>query len=178
MKDLPGAMPSSSEHVVLGRIAGVFGLRGWVKVLSYTRPREDILHYSPWLLKVGNEWIARVPRSGHPHGNGLIAQLEACEDRDRAAPLVGATVAVASKQLPALAAGEFYWAQLEGLRVFNRDNIELGRISHLFETGGNDVLVVKPQGRGRERWLPCTRAVVKRVDLDSGIVEVDWDPEF
>jgi len=158
----------------MGRVSGLYGVRGWVKIFSETEPREKILTYQPWYLGE-----ARVPRrlaEGRRHGKGLVIRIEGCEDRDRAAALVGQEIAIPRDQLPPAGADEFYWADLEGLSVETLDGISLGRVSRLFATAGNDVLVVKGD---RERLLPFIwRQVVKDVDLEIGRIRVDWDPDF
>lgn len=162
------------RRVIVGRVVGLFGVRGWVKVYSYTRPPEALLGYNTWQLGVRDEWQAREVAEGRRRGRGLIARIAGVGDRDAAARLVGATIAIDLAQLPARAPGEFYWAELEGLRVVNLAGQELGRVSHLFETGANDVLVVRGE---RERLIPFGRDVVHQVDLDAGVIRVDWDAE-
>jgi 16S rRNA processing protein RimM len=160
--------------VLLGRITGLFGVRGWVKVFSDTRPRENILNYSPWLVKRQGEWKEMALVEGRVHGPGIVARLQGYSDRDQAQALVGAEIAVQRRQLPPTKPGEHYWADLEGLRVVNLQGVELGTVSHLFETGANDVLVVTGE---RERLLPYTRHVIREVDLKARVLRVDWDPE-
>ena len=164
-----------TQRVTLGRIVGLFGVKGWVKIYSATRPIEDILNYSEWL--VGGEGAERRVRllDGRLQGPGLVALLEGCADRDQARALVGATIAVERAQLPALAEGEYYWCDLEGLRVLTLEGQVLGNVDHLIETGANDVLVVHGE---RERLLPYTGEVVRRIDLEAGLIEVDWDADF
>ncbi len=162
------------RKIAVGRVAGVFGVGGWVKVYSYTRPREAILSYNPWQLWVGDAWSARELIEGRRQGSGIVARVAGCEDRDAAARLVGAEIAIAAAQLPPAAEHEYYWAELEGLRVVNLAGQELGRVSHLFETGANDVLVVQGE---RERLIPFGRGVIRDVDLDAGILRVDWDAD-
>lgn len=159
----------------LGRIVGIFGVRGWVKVHSDTRPPEAILKYRPW--RVGKDGAFREVElaEGRPHGRGIVVRLEGCTDRDAAAQLVGNEVAVELSQLPPPKQGEYYWAQLEGLKVVNLEGQELGTVSHLFETGANDVLVVKDK---RERLIPYTCDAIRSVDLDAGVLQVDWDADF
>lgn len=167
---------SSGRRVVLGHIAGVFGVRGWVKIFSHTEPRAGIVDYGPWLVQVGGEWRELRVLEGQAHGKGVIARLAGIEDRDAAAALVGAEIAVDRERLPAPRAGEVYWTDLEGLRVETVDGRELGRISHLFETGANDVMVVVGE---RERLIPYLPGeVIKETDLAGGVMRVDWDPEF
>lgn len=160
--------------VTLGRITGLFGVRGWVKVFSDTRPRENILDYNPWLVKRRDDWEEMALAEGRVHGPGVIARLEGYSDRDQAQTLVGAEIAVHRRRLPPTRSGEYYWADLAGLRVVNLEGVELGTVSHLFETGANDVLVVTGE---RERLLPYTRHVIREVDLKARVLRVDWDPE-
>ncbi len=161
-------------RVPLGRVAGVYGTKGWVKILSETDPREGILRYSPWLLGPQSR-LCRV-REGKLHGKGVIAHLEGCDDRDQAALLVGHEIAVLRGQLPPPRPDEFYWIDLEGLAVATDQGVELGRVERLFSTGANDVLVVQGD---RERLLPFVWGdVIKDVDFERGRIEVDWDPDF
>jgi len=160
--------------LVLGRISGVHGVRGWVKVFSETEPRDNILTYSPWYL--GASQAAYKVAAGRLQGKGLVARIEGCEDRDQAADLVGQEIAVRRDQLPPPRADEFYWADLEGLTVETLGGTLLGRVDRLFSTVANDVLVVKAE---RERLLPFVWGqVVKEVDFELGRMRVDWDPEF
>jgi 16S rRNA processing protein RimM len=167
----------SDAYIAVGRISGIYGVKGWVKVYSHTRPRENILRYSTWQLQQGDGWQARALENGRRHGKAIIAKLDGCDDRDAAAALMGTTIAISREQLPEPAPGEYYWADLQGLEVVNQDGIELGRVSHLLETGANDVLVVK-QGE-TERLIPfVTEQFVTDIDLEAGRMRVDWDPEF
>ncbi len=166
---------AADELVVIGRVRGVFGVRGWVKVLSYTRPSEAILQYNPWFLRTGEQWGTVRLVSGRRQAKGVIACFEGCSDRDQASAWVGAEIAVTRAQLPRLQPGEYYWTQLEGLRVINLAGDELGRVDHLLETGANDVLVVEGD---RQRLIPYIPDVIRKVDLDSGTMLVDWDVDF
>ncbi len=162
--------------VLLGRIAGVFGVRGWVKVFSHTDPIENILDYSPWLLGIDGGWREYPLAEGKRHGKGLIARLTGCDDRDQALLLNGCEIAVPRSRLPDLREGDYYWSDLEGLGVESLDGRKLGTVSHLFDTGANDVLVVKGD---KERLIPFVwDHVIKRVDLEAGVIQVDWDPDF
>jgi len=165
---------SPERRISVGRVAGLFGVSGWVKVYSHTRPREAILNYRPWHITVGGATRTFDVLEGRQQGKGLVARIAGCDDRDTAAELVGAEIAIDATQLPATGGREYYWADLEGLRVVNDAGVELGRVSHLFETGANDVMVVRGE---RERLIPFGSAVVKEVDLDAGMIRVDWDAE-
>lgn len=165
---------SPSARIVLGRVSGLYGVKGWVKVYSETDPREGILRYSPWLL--GPEGVARRVAEGKVHGKGLIARLDGCEDRDQAAALIGQEIAIRRDQLPPPRPDEFYWIDLEGLAVVTQADVELGQVSHLFSTGANDVLVVQGE---RERLIPFVWGdVILDVDFDRRLIRVDWDPDF
>ncbi len=169
-------MMQSDEMVVMGRVSGVFGVCGWFKVYSDTKPREGILQYSQWYLQQHGEWREVKLLEGKRQGKGVIAKIQGCDDRDQAAALQDSKIAIRRAQLPALEAGEYYWTDLEGLRVETLGGVELGRVSYLFETGANDVVVVKGE---RERMIPYTWGeAIRRVDLAAGLMLVDWDPEF
>ena len=164
------------ERVILGKIAGVYGVRGWVKVFSETKPKENIFSYTPWQIKIDGQWQNVKVIEGKPHGKGLVAHLESYDDRDLARKLVGAEIAIDKAQLPAPAEGEYYWADLVGLKVITLDGQALGQVDQLFETGANDVLVVKGD---RERLIPFVQGqYIREVDMAAGVIRVDWDPEF
>lgn len=167
---------STDKRVVLGRVSGLFGVRGWVKVFSDTDPREGIVEYSPWQLHVRDEWRSVKVEAGQRHGKNVVVKLEGVDDREKAAALIGTEIAVMRSDLPATEAGEYYWADLEGLSVRTETGVELGTVDHLVATGANDVLVVKGE---RERLIPFVKEqVVKNIDLDARLLIVDWDPEF
>jgi len=159
---------------VVGRISGLYGVRGWVKVFSETEPRANILTYHPWYLGAGHRPWGLA--EGRPHGKGLVARLAGCEDRDQAAAVVGLEIRIRRDQLPWPVADEFYWADLVGLSVETLEGKPLGRVGRVFATAANDVLVVDGE---RERLLPFLwDRVIKDVDLGLGRIRVDWDPEF
>ena len=165
----------TTRPVALGRISGLFGVQGWVKVYSYTEPREAVLNYDRWLLcgKVG--WQEATVAEGQRHGKTIIARIDGYVDRDQAADLVGTEIGVARDALPETDANEYYWSDLEGLRVVHRDGSELGKVAYLIETGANDVMVVAGE---QERLIPFVMdKVVLGVDLDNGEIEVDWEWE-
>lgn len=175
------AVPASGQdvtddYVVLGRVSGIYGVHGWVKVYSETRVREDILGYDRWYLRRPQGWQAVRLIEGRAQAGGVIAQLEGIEDRDQARALIGTEIAVKKAQLPPVGPGEYYWADLEGLKVVNLEGVELGTVSHLFETGANDVLVVVDAER--ERLIPFTKDAVQGVDLKARVIRVDWDADF
>ncbi len=160
-------------QVVLGRITGVFGVKGWIKVFSHTEPREGILEYKDWLLKRGDNWQVVTVEDGKPHGKSVIAKLANVEDRDAAAELLDVDIAVLRENLPQIQAGEYYWADLEGLQVVHRDGRSLGKVAYLMATGANDVLVVNGNG---ECLIPFVMGeVILDVDFGQGLISVDWE---
>jgi 16S rRNA processing protein RimM len=165
----------SAGLVIMGRVTGLHGVRGWVKVHSYTRDHLDILEYDPWWLHLNGVWCEIELQEGRPQGRGIVVHLKGYDDREQATTLVGADIAIPRSRLPRLKKGEYYWSQLEGLRVVNLQGIELGRVSHLFETGSNDVLVVVGE---REYLLPYLPEVVQAIDLEAGTLHVEWDADF
>jgi 16S rRNA processing protein RimM len=159
--------------VVLGRIDGLFGVKGWVKVYSYTEPREAVLDYKDWLLGREGRWQRVVLAEGKRHGKAVIARLEGIEDRDAAAELTGSDIGVDRDALPAPGDGHYYWADLEGLTVVHKDGTELGRVAYLMATGANDVLVVDGPS---ERLIPFVPGdVILDVDIAAGVIRVDWE---
>jgi 16S rRNA processing protein RimM len=165
-----------ANPVVVGRIAALYGVRGWVKVFSHTDPRDNILRYQPWLVNINGAWQTLQHVEGRIHQQGIVARLDGYEDRDAATALLGCDIAVRPGQLAALAPGEYYWSELIGLKVITTEGVELGVVEKLLETGSNDVLVVQGE---RERLLPyLPGSVVMEVDKTAGVMRVDWDPEF
>jgi len=161
------------EPVVLGRISGFFGVRGWVKVYSYTEPREAVLNYERWLLSKNGEWQAAKVAEGKRHGKTVIARLDGIDDRDQAADLIGRDIGVPRDELPETDAGQYYWSDLEGLRVVRKDGSVIGEVSHLLETGANDVMVINGE---REHLVPFVKdEVVLDVDIAAGVIRVDWE---
>lgn len=166
----------TEELISLGKISGVFGVKGWVKVHSYTDPREKIIDYHHWQIKHQGRWQTVELASGKRQGKTVVAQLVGLDDRDQAELYRGDEIAIFRHQLDDLQSGEYYWHQLVGLEVLTREGVKLGLVDHLLETGANDVLVVKGD---RERLLPFTPGhTVVDVDLGAQQIIVDWDPDF
>ena len=169
-------MSDDDTLIPLGKISGVFGLQGWVKVCSDTDPREGIVRYRQWVLEQGADQKTLRVEQGKRHGKGVIAKLDGIADRDAAESLVGSRIAVRRADLPQLADDEYYWSDLIGIQVETVAGVALGTVKSLFATGANDVIVVDGD---RERLIPRIRGqVIKQIDLDQRRMEVDWDPDF
>ena len=170
-------MAGQDTEILLGRISGVYGIKGWVRIFSDTRPPAGIFSYSPWLIGRDGDWQPHEVEASRASEKKLFCHLAGVDSREQALALVGMDIAIRRSQLPLTEAGEIYWADLQGLTVINRDGTELGTVDYLIETGANDVLVVK--GRDREHLIPYIRGqTVLDVDAAAKILRVDWDEDF
>ena len=168
---------AGEKLVLLGRIVGVHGVRGELKLESYTEPRMQIFRYQPWLLRSASGERTIDACQGRAQGKGLVVELPGIADRDAAAALAGAEIWVMRSVLPPPQPGEYYWSDLEGLEVVTVEGVSLGKVSHLVATGANDVLIVKDAKR--ERLIPfLIGQFVMKVDFEAASLTVDWDPEF
>lgn len=169
----------------MGRLSGVYGINGWLKVMSYTEPQSQLFTYTPWWLKTA-QGVRRVEiDANRAQGKGFVVHIQGLDDREQAAQLSGVTVAVERRLLPELEEDDYYWHELQGLRVVSQwqdQSHDLGRVVRLLETGANDVLVIAPDEQSmddRERLVPYVPGqFVCSVDLAGGCIQVDWDPEF
>jgi len=165
------------RRILLGRVNGAFGVRGEIKLESWTEPREAIFRYQPWILRdpQGGERELRGVR-GKVSGKSLVATFPDVTDRDMVEAMRGTEIYVPRSALPPPSPGEYYWVDLEGLRVVNVEGVDFGTVSHLFATGANDVLVAQGD---RERMIPFVEPdYIRSVDFDAGVVTVDWDADF
>ena len=172
-----------TEYIIVGRIAGQYGVSGWVALTSYMRPPAQILQYRRWLtggaFGDGDEamWTPMQVAETHGRGDKLRVKLDGVDDREAAARLRGRPIAVAKSQLAKLTAGEYYWHELIGLTVINRAGETLGTVDHLLETGANDVLVVRAGGALNEQLLPWSPYVIDKVDVAGGRIAVNWESD-
>ena len=190
---MPGEGDLASEILVVGRISGCYGIKGWVKIHSYTEPAENFLAYSHFKLKRRSGLEPVEFDSARRQGKGLVAHIKGVDERNLAESFKGLEIVVGSEQLPSLEEGEFYWQQLQGLQVWcqssedgreieggqaDEPRVLLGIVDYLIETGSNDVLVVKACAGSideQERLIPyLPEDVVTRIDLEEGLIEVDW----
>lgn len=166
----------ADRRIVIGRISGLFGVRGWVKLFSYTDPMANLLEFRELQLGSGENWRPSMLAEGRRHGKTLVGRFEGVTDRDQAARLVGEEIAIRRDQLPETKANEVYWTDLVGLEVVNVHGEPLGIVDRLLETGANDVLVLRGD---KERLVPFVRGtVVKDIDQEAGRITVDWERDF
>jgi 16S rRNA processing protein RimM len=162
--------------IVVGEIAGLYGVKGWVRVRSFTDPVGNIMNYQPWHIDHGGVTGPRRVEQVRQHGAGVVARLAGLEDRESARALIGAEILVLRSQFPAAVQQEYYWADLVGMQVKNAQGLELGVVVQVMSTGANDVLVLKGE---RRRLVPfIVPDTVRRVDLRDRVIEVNWDADF
>jgi 16S rRNA processing protein RimM len=169
----------SDTHLILGRISSVFGIKGWVKVVSHTQPRENIFSYPHWLVKRSGQWQECQVETGKPHGKTLVAKIKNVDTREEAETWVGAEIAITRDMLPETDKDEYYWADLIGLKVTNLEGEDFGVVKRLMETGSNDVLIVYNKESKTEHLIPwLIDQVIKQVDQDDQHIVVDWELDF
>lgn len=174
-----------SNLIDVGRIASVFGVKGWLKVNSSTEPKENIVSYSPWLVKTRHGVKEFEIDDYQFKGENLIVHFNGIDNPEDAAQYTLANIAIERSQLPELEQSEFYWHQLIGLNVISQydgKEFDLGCVKRLMETGANDVIVVASAEASvddRERLIPYAPGeYILAVDIDAGEIRVNWDPEF
>ncbi|MFA0923247.1 ribosome maturation factor RimM [Xanthomonas fragariae] len=170
-------MKQTERRILLGRIAGAFGVKGELKIESWTEPRSAIFRYQPWTLrKPSGEESTLSGARGRDQGKHLIATFPDISDRSTVEAMHGVEIYVSRGALPPPKPDEYYWVDLEDLQVETVEGVKLGMVSHLFSTGSNDVMVVRGD---RERLVPFVQPdFVKSVDFQANLMVVDWDPDF
>jgi 16S rRNA processing protein RimM len=159
----------------MGRIAAPFGVKGWVKVQTFSEDPGTLMDFESWRVGRGEQHTQYTVEAIQDHSNTLVAKLVGIDDRDAAYALRGQEISVAKSELPPPEEGAFYWSDLIGLRVVNREGVELGKVDSLMESGTNDLLVVKGT---RNHLIPFIAAFVGKVDLAGGTIEVDWGEDY
>ncbi len=159
--------------VVMGRVRAPHGLKGWIKIQPFTQEIEGLLDYPEWWLGGEGQWQQHRVAESAVHGSMVVARLDGFVDRDAAAGLRGRDVAVPRAALPENREGEFYWNDLLGMEVSDRNASKLGLVAKILETGANTVLVVQGD---KELLVPFIQDVVVNVDLKARQLVVDWEP--
>ncbi|MCO6524511.1 MAG: ribosome maturation factor RimM [Candidatus Schmidhempelia sp.] len=176
-------MTTPENLIIVGKFGACYGIRGWLRVFSFTEQSGNIFAYQPWYIQRAGTWQVVEVESYKPHNQDTIVKIVGIDDRDVANALTNVDIYVNADLLPQLTDGEFYWKDLIGCRVVTISGYDLGQVSELMETGANDVLVVKANLKDafgkKERLLPFVeQQVIKNIDLKTRIIEVDWDPAF
>jgi 16S rRNA processing protein RimM len=173
-------MSQASDTLIVGKIGAPHGVKGWVKINSYTDTPEGIFDYTPWQLADGKEYQVDQWR---PHGKALVAKLVGVESRDGAEGIKNLEISITEEQLPDLGDNEFYWRDLTGMQVVTTQGYDLGVVKDVFNTGANDVLLVRARAKDafgqKERLIPFVfDSVVLTVDKAEKVITVEWDPGF
>lgn len=176
-------MSSASENLIVGKIGAPYGVKGWVKINSFTQNADSIFDYAPWTLVIGQSTRQSIKvDQWRYHGKSLVAKLEGVDDRNGAELVKNAEISILTAQLPELE-HDYYWKDLIGMQVVTDKGYDMGVVKDLFETGANDVMLVKAKMNDafgqKERLLPFLHdTVVLKVDKDGNTITVDWDPSF
>lgn len=179
-------MSEKAEQLhILAKITGYYGVKGWLKLYSFTEPRENIIHYPALKIRRNKRegWQDIKLDSGKAHGKGVIAHFTGYDNREIAASLIGAELAVYRSDFKPAGKDEYYWSDLIGMTVKNLEGIELGQVTRLMETAANDVLVIKANSKGQknseEILIPFVLDhFIEQVDLDAGTITVDWPVDW
>ncbi|WP_096087243.1 ribosome maturation factor RimM [Agaribacterium haliotis] len=177
-------MDGEAKFSCVGKISGVHGLRGWLKIKSFTEPEQNVFEYTPWRVKLQGQWQELEVERAQPHKGGWIARIVGVDDRTAAEAYKLIDIYVDQNQFAALEEGEFYWHELVGMRVQAEQDggenpLDIGVVKQLLETGANDVLVIQADASSvdnKERLIPYVPDVyVKDVDLETRVLVVSWD---
>jgi 16S rRNA processing protein RimM len=169
---------TATPHLVMGRIAAPFGVRGWVRATPWSEDPHALLAHRTWALRRadGDGWVSVEVTDAKAQGRGLVAKLRGVETRDEASALRGHEIGVPREAAAAPKEGEVYWSDLVGLDVVNREGVALGRITDVVAYGAHPVLHVTADAT--TRLVPYVPAYVDRVDVVARRVVVDWQPEY
>lgn len=176
----------TKDYLLIGKVTSAFGIKGWVKVYSYTEIHQDIGQYTPWYFSSSEQSPENLqevtPLDVKPQGKILAARLKGCDDRNQAELFHGLWIWGRKEQLPKLDDDAFYWSDLIGLTVINLQKENLGKVYQVMETGANDVLQVNPTLESldnQKRLIPYTwQQAIISVDIEQQEIIVDWDADF
>ena len=165
------------RRVEVGRLGAAHGVRGWLRVQSFTDPPQRLFEWKQWRLQSPDAGAAREVKllEARPQGNGWIARLEGIDERDAASRLSGQLVLIDREELPPTSGREHYRADLVGFEVKNVEGALLGVIDHFVDTPGNAVMVIKG---AREHWVPVSAQHLRSVDPFARAIVVDWPEDF
>lgn len=166
----------SQKKIIVGKFGKPYGVHGWIKVNSFTIPETNILNFNHWFILKQNNLTEIKIESIREQGQVIIVKLPHCLNPETARLYTNIDIYVDREEFPALSNDEYYWTDLEGLKVVNTENIEFGHVDHVLATGANDVLVVKSPTK--ERLIPYIKNVIINVDLKAKVINVDWDEDF
>lgn len=165
---------ADTAYIIIGKFGSTYGVHGWIKIRTYTEFGPHILEYNPWYInRQHHTWTPITIESGRVQGNSVIVKLPDIETPEQARLFTGLSIAITRSQLPTLKENEYYWSDLMGLTVINKNGEILGKVISLMETGSNDVLIVKGDKEHAIPYLPGK--VITSVDLKKQEIHVDWE---
>ena len=173
-----------ADAIEVGRIADAWGIKGWFKVLPHSAQPEALFSSKRWLLQppgaAGSQAFRLAIREAKEHSDVIVASSEDVPDRNAAEALRGARVFVPRSSFPTAGDDEYYWVDLIGLAVVNREGVALGTVRELLATGPQTTLVLDATEDGKpvERMVPFVSAFVDQVDLAGRLITVDWQPDY
>lgn len=176
MSQKPHNLDISTDWLVVGRFGRPHGIKGFITVVSFTEPRENILDYTHWHIGTNNQWQPINVLQTTVNNKFILAQIEGYTEREQVAQLTNVEIAVKREQLPTLKPDEYYWHELVGMNVVTQQGLTLGTVSEIMATGSNDVLVVLGEGRHLIPFLPDD--VILEINPSQRLITVDWDPDF
>jgi 16S rRNA processing protein RimM len=165
----------SEKRLLVGKINGLFGVQGWVKIFSHTHPRKNILSYKPWHVQIDGQWQTLEITNGREQGKTIAAKIKDIDSREQAGAMIGVDVYIEKSQLPKLEKGEHYWEDLIGLTVINQSGFVFGKVVNLVATGANHVLVAQGE---KEYWIPYVEPFLCETNIEKQQILVDWDENF
>ena len=168
--------------VKVGELKKPYGIQGWLWLFSYTEDREAIFAMQPWVIQTALGQKTLTVKIWRAQGKGYVVQLNEVPDRNAAETMFGVQLWADKGNLSDLAEDEYYWADLVGLTVISEpDNVVLGRVKELFETGAHAIMVVEPTSDSvdsEERLIPWHKQTVVDVDLSQKTLRVDWGVDY
>jgi 16S rRNA processing protein RimM len=176
-----------ADAVEVGRVADAWGVKGWFKVLSHSGSSEALFASKRWYLQPSDRGartfsgtVVLTVRQAKHHSDTVVALAQGIDDRNAAEALRGARIFVPRSSFPSVSEDEYYWVDLIGLSVVNREGISLGQVHELMSTGPQTVLVLAYEhgGKTHERLIPFVSAFVDKVDLTEKQITVDWQPDY
>ncbi len=168
----------------MGRLGSVFGIKGYIKVQSFTERPDNLFDYSPWFIRRrGEDWREVQVTSWQPHQQGFIAKLDGVDTREQALLYTGMDIGIKRSSLPPAPAGEFYLTDLEGCQVIGLNGVDLGIVSRIVDHGASPIMVVSPsdlkKDGPKERLIPFVMGpIVSALDLDARIIRVEWGEDY
>ena len=162
------------KKIYLGKITGVYGIKGWFKIQSFSSPPENILNYPSWIIDNQGIEDSYCIQQGRKHNNKIIVKLEKIDDRTTAESLINSKIQILRSDLPELPNENYYWSDLEGLSVLNFEEKLIGKIESLIETGANDVMVINTSNNERILIPFVMHEIIKEVNVELNYLKVDW----